>query len=228
MLMQSYCTYMPEQRCLRCFRLSFILLVCYREVIVSCAFIYGTYIFKVALHKGQSNIIGRSTCVLGVDVFLICSGQSLWHVTTTTVPQHWNTHIYTLFRNANHMLISCHHHIYGTHHLNTIMKYHVKVRTVTNVTPMLADPKPYHTEYSAIIRSLSVHQISKNCWFSAENFSTESDMTARKLPSRPWGVSRVLKSHNRQIKDQWLFIKHHVNFITAPAEKSQKQLKHCC
>lgn len=112
-------------------------------------FIYGTYIFKVALHKGQSNVIGRSTCVLRVDVLLICSGQSLWRVTTTTVPQHWNTHTYTLFRNGNHMLISCHH-IHGTHHLHTIMKYHVKVKTVTRATPMLADPKPHRTEYSAI------------------------------------------------------------------------------
>lgn len=118
------------------------------------------------------------------------------------------THIHTL-QKCHFMLISCHHHIYGTYY-NEIPRQSKK--NVTNVTPMLADPKPYHTEYSAIIRSLS----------------SESDMTARKLPFWPWGVSRVLKSHFKQIKDQWLFIKHHVNFITAPAEKSQKQLKHCC
>lgn len=118
-LRQSYCIYMPQQK----------------TNVLEWVFLCGTYIFKVALHKGQPNIMGRSTCVLGVDMFLIRSRQSLWCVTTTAVPQHWNTytHTYTPFRNGNHMLISCHH-IYDIPHLHTIMKYHVKVKNVTHIT----------------------------------------------------------------------------------------------
>lgn len=47
----------------------------------------NTYIFKVALHECESNIISRSTRILREDSLLVARRETLCLITTATVPQ---------------------------------------------------------------------------------------------------------------------------------------------
>ena len=61
--------------------------VCVCVCVLVCTFPL-TYIFKVALHEGESNVTGGSTGVFWVNVLLVAGGKPLRFVAPAPVTQH--------------------------------------------------------------------------------------------------------------------------------------------